>query len=169
MAPRPARAISGTGAADRSAHRATSDHGRPGHAGACGSHSAAGEDTWHPRAAAQQIVAEAGPRASAFGSAAHFSSWIGVSPSSQESAGENHSSRCAKGNTISAAFSVRQPKPRSAPKTVSSSRSSGGWFPASVMSKRSGRSPATSAWSFGISCMKAANTSSTEWPLLNRP
>jgi transposase len=49
--------------------------------------------------AAQQIVAQAGPQASAFGSAARFSSWIGVSPGSQESAGENHSSRCAKGNT----------------------------------------------------------------------
>jgi transposase len=48
--------------------------------------------------AAQQIVAEAGPRASAFGSAAQFSSWIGVCPGRNESAGENHSSRCAKGN-----------------------------------------------------------------------
>lgn len=47
---------------------------------------------------AQQIVAEAGPRASAFDSAAQFSSWIGVCPGRNESAGENHSSRCAKGN-----------------------------------------------------------------------
>jgi len=47
---------------------------------------------------AQQIVAEAGPRASAFASAAQFSSWIGVCPGRNESAGENHSSRCAKGN-----------------------------------------------------------------------
>lgn len=47
---------------------------------------------------AQQILAEAGPRASAFPSAAHFSSWIGVCPGRNESAGENHSSRCAKGN-----------------------------------------------------------------------
>ena len=47
---------------------------------------------------AQQIVAEAGPRASAFPSAAQFSSWIGVCPGREESAGENHSSRCAKGN-----------------------------------------------------------------------
>lgn len=47
---------------------------------------------------AQQIVAEAGPQASAFPSAAHFSSWIGVAPGRQESAQENHSSRCAKGN-----------------------------------------------------------------------
>ncbi len=49
--------------------------------------------------AAQQIVAEAGPQASAFPSAAQFSSWIGVCPGRDESAGENHSSRCAKGNT----------------------------------------------------------------------
>jgi len=48
--------------------------------------------------AAQQIVAEAGPRASVFPSAAQFSSWIGVCPGRDESAGENHSSRCAKGN-----------------------------------------------------------------------
>jgi hypothetical protein len=49
--------------------------------------------------AAQQIVAEAGPQANAFPSAAQFSSWIGVCPGREESAEENHSSRCAKGNT----------------------------------------------------------------------
>lgn len=48
--------------------------------------------------AAQQIVAEAGPQASAFATPGRFSSWIGVCPGSEESAGENHSSRCAKGN-----------------------------------------------------------------------
>ena len=48
--------------------------------------------------AAQQIVAEAGPCASAFPSGARFSSWIGVCPGREESAGENHSSRCARGN-----------------------------------------------------------------------
>jgi transposase len=47
---------------------------------------------------AQQIVAEAGPRASAFPTPAQFSSWIGVCPGRNESAGENHSSHCAKGN-----------------------------------------------------------------------
>jgi len=47
---------------------------------------------------AQQIVAEAGPQASAFPTAAQFSSWIGVCPGRSESAGENHSSHCAKGN-----------------------------------------------------------------------
>jgi transposase len=47
---------------------------------------------------AQHIVAEAGPRASAFASPAQFSSWIGVSPGRNESAGENRSSQCAKGN-----------------------------------------------------------------------
>jgi transposase len=48
--------------------------------------------------AAQQIVAEAGPQASTFASAAQFSSWIGVSPGKDESAEQNSSSRCAKGN-----------------------------------------------------------------------
>lgn len=48
--------------------------------------------------AAQQIIAEAGVRAEAFETPGQFSSWIGVSPGSNESAGENHSSRCAKGN-----------------------------------------------------------------------
>lgn len=48
--------------------------------------------------AAQQIVAEAGPEASAFASAPQFSSWIGVSPGKDESAEQNQSSRCAKGN-----------------------------------------------------------------------
>ncbi len=48
--------------------------------------------------AAQQIVAEAGPEASAFASAPQFSSWIGVSPGKDESAEQNNSSRCAKGN-----------------------------------------------------------------------
>jgi transposase len=47
---------------------------------------------------AQQILAEVGPQASAFATAAQFSSWIGVCPGRDESAGENHSSRCAKGN-----------------------------------------------------------------------
>ncbi len=48
--------------------------------------------------AAQQIIAEAGATASAFGSASRFSSWIGVSPGRQESAEKNRSARTAKGN-----------------------------------------------------------------------
>ena len=48
--------------------------------------------------AAQQIIAEAGPEAAAFPSPEQFSSWIGVAPGRDESAQENHSSRCAKGN-----------------------------------------------------------------------
>jgi len=48
--------------------------------------------------AAQQIVAEAGPGAAAFASSAQFSSWIGVCPGREESAEQNRSSRCAKGN-----------------------------------------------------------------------
>ena len=47
---------------------------------------------------AQQIVAEVGPQASAFDSAAHFTSWAGTCPGKQESAEQNQSSRSAKGN-----------------------------------------------------------------------
>jgi len=47
---------------------------------------------------AQQIIAEIGPRASAFPSAAQLASWVGVCPGRQESAGESSSDRSAKGN-----------------------------------------------------------------------
>lgn len=48
--------------------------------------------------AAQQIIAEVGPNASAFPSPGQLSSWVGASPGRNESAEENRSSRCAKGN-----------------------------------------------------------------------
>ena len=48
--------------------------------------------------AGQQILAEAGPTAEAFPSSAQFAAWIGLCPGSEESAGENHNSRCPKGN-----------------------------------------------------------------------
>lgn len=48
--------------------------------------------------AAQQIVAEVGPQAAAFPSPEQFSSWVGVCPGRDESAGDNHSGRCPKGN-----------------------------------------------------------------------
>jgi transposase len=47
---------------------------------------------------AQQIIAEIGPKASAFPSAAQLASWVGVCPGRQESAGESSSNRSAKGN-----------------------------------------------------------------------
>jgi transposase len=47
---------------------------------------------------AQQIIAEIGPRAEAFPSAAQLASWIGVCPGRQESAGQSSSNRSAKGN-----------------------------------------------------------------------
>jgi transposase len=48
--------------------------------------------------AAQELLAEIGPGASAFLSADKFASWIGVCPGSRESAGVNYSARSAKGN-----------------------------------------------------------------------
>lgn len=48
--------------------------------------------------AAQEIIAEIGPAASVFPSAAQLASWIGVCPGSSESAAQNHSGRSAKGN-----------------------------------------------------------------------
>jgi len=48
--------------------------------------------------AAQQIIAELGPCAETFPSPEQLSSWAGVCPGRQESAGENRSGRSAKGN-----------------------------------------------------------------------
>ena len=47
---------------------------------------------------AQQVIAEIGFDASAFPSAAQFSSWVGTCPGSEESAEQNKSSRSPKGN-----------------------------------------------------------------------
>ena len=48
--------------------------------------------------AAQELVAEIGPKAAAFASAEQFASWVGVCPGSQQSAGINYSNRSPKGN-----------------------------------------------------------------------
>jgi transposase len=47
---------------------------------------------------AQQVIAEVEVKASTFPSAAEFASWVGTCPGKDESAEENRSSRCAKGN-----------------------------------------------------------------------
>jgi len=48
--------------------------------------------------AAYQVIAELGPSAEKFVSAAHAASWAGVCPGRQQSAGESYSDACAKGN-----------------------------------------------------------------------
>ena len=47
---------------------------------------------------AQQVISEVGAEATTFSSAAEVTSWVGVCPGKDESAGENHNSRSAKGN-----------------------------------------------------------------------
>jgi len=47
---------------------------------------------------AQQVIAEVGPEASTFPSAAELTSWVGTCPGEETSAEENQSSRSAKGN-----------------------------------------------------------------------
>ena len=47
---------------------------------------------------AQQILAEVGPTAQAFPTADQLCSWVGVCPGRNESAEQNRSGRCAKGN-----------------------------------------------------------------------
>jgi transposase len=48
--------------------------------------------------AAQELLAEIGPRAAAFPTAGQLASWVGVCPGSHESAGISYSQRSAKGN-----------------------------------------------------------------------
>jgi transposase len=48
--------------------------------------------------AAQDLLAEIGPGAAAFASAAQLASWVGVCPGQQESAGVSYSSRSPNGN-----------------------------------------------------------------------
>ena len=47
---------------------------------------------------AQQIIAELGPLAEKFATAAEMASWVGVCPGENQSAGQNSSDHCAKGN-----------------------------------------------------------------------
>jgi transposase len=54
---------------------------------------------------AQQIVAEIGPKAATFASAKQLSSWAGLCPGNQESAGVSKSHRSPKGNRSFAAHS----------------------------------------------------------------
>jgi transposase len=49
---------------------------------------------------AQQIIAEVGPTAAAFPSAKCLSSWVGVCPGNDETAGVNYSHRSPQGNVL---------------------------------------------------------------------
>jgi hypothetical protein len=44
------------------------------------------------------MIAEVGPKAATFRTAKKLSSWVGVCPGNEESAGESHSTRSPKGN-----------------------------------------------------------------------
>jgi transposase len=48
--------------------------------------------------AAQELLAEIGPKAAAFPTADNFAGWVGICPGSKESAGVNYSRRSSKGN-----------------------------------------------------------------------
>jgi transposase len=50
--------------------------------------------------AAHQVIAEVGPQAVAFPSAAQLSSWVGFCPGQQEGAGVSQSDRSPKGNRV---------------------------------------------------------------------
>jgi hypothetical protein len=52
--------------------------------------------------AAQQIIAEVGPTAASFSSAKSLSSWVGICPGDEESAGVNRSAFLAKGQPADA-------------------------------------------------------------------
>ena len=47
---------------------------------------------------ALQMIAEVGPKAATFPTAKALSSWVGVCPGNEESAGESHSTRSPNGN-----------------------------------------------------------------------
>src|SRR5207302_3242524 len=47
---------------------------------------------------ALQVIAEVGPKAEIFGSEKRLSSWVGICPGNEESAGEAQSTRSPKGN-----------------------------------------------------------------------
>jgi transposase len=47
---------------------------------------------------AMQMIAEVGPEAATFDTEKELSSWVGVCPGNEESAGESHSTRSPKGN-----------------------------------------------------------------------
>jgi len=106
--------------------------------------------------AAQQIIAETGPQASAFPTPGQFCSWMGSCPGRDESAGVNHSSRCPKGNRY-----LRRVLCQAAQSAV---KVKGSRFemvfrrllPRLGYAKAIGQWCGTWAWSYGRSCTKGS-------------
>jgi len=67
---------------------------------------------------AQQVIAGVGASAATFPSDKHLSSWVGVCPGDEESAGVSKNHRSPKGNRQCGAFSINVPMPQSWPKEV---------------------------------------------------
>jgi transposase len=91
---------------------------------------------------AQQIISEVGVTAASFSSAAEFTSWVGTCPGKEESAGENSSSRSAKGNKyMRRVRSIRLRMPLAGARDATFRLYSGACCRDWVISRQSGPSP----------------------------
>ena len=109
---------------------------------------------------AQQVIAEVGPTAATFPSAAELTSWVGTCPGKEESAEENSSSRSAKGNKYMRRVSTRLPMLLREAKAPTSRLSSGVSCRASVINQLSGQSRIVyAAWSGRFSMRESATSS----------